>query len=284
MTDTAFQTEYLQTFIHGFEQKQSLLRETCTTDATINGNQAVFLVADSGSSEAITRGVNGLLTYRADNQTQNTATLQEWHDPVRKTGFNVESSQGNQIEIMQATSMGVINRKIDSDIRTQLETATNDTGAYTSGSIDLFTKAQVILGNNSVPWDSNITLLLTPAFLGYLQQAPEFSNAEYVNVKPYAGEGGDWRDQPPAYRWRNCLIVSHPNLTANSGRTQEDCFMYHKSSVGHAVNKVGMRTAVGYNEEQDYSYCRHSIYMGSKLLQNSGVVHIKHDGSAYVAS
>lgn len=282
MADTAFQTQYRQEFIAGFEQKQTLLRETVTTEAVIKGNTAVFLVADSGAAEAVTRGVNGLIPARADNNTQNSAVLQEWHDLVRKTGFNVFASQGSQRAIMQDTTMGVINRKIDSQIITELNTATNDTGAAVTGSVSLFQHGRVILGNNSVPWDSNITLLCTPAFLAYLEQAPEFANAQYVDIRPYAGQDASWRDKPMAYRWRNCLIIEHPNLPGKA-TSAEKCFLYHKNAIGHAANTGGVETPVGYDEEQDYSYARASIYMAAKLLQNSGIVVINHDGSAYVA-
>lgn len=282
MADTAFQTQYRQEFIAGFEQKQTLLRETVTTEAVIKGNTAVFLVADSGAAEAVTRGVNGLIPARADNNAQNSAVLQEWHDLVRKTGFNVFASQGSQRSIMQDTTMGVINRKIDNMIITELNTATNDTGAAATGSVSMFQHARVILGNNSVPWDSNITLLCTPAFLAYLEQAPEFANAQYVEMKPYAGQEMSWRDKPMAYRWRNCLIIEHPNLPGKA-TAAEKCFLYHKSAIGHAANTGGVETPVGYDEEQDYSYARASVFMGAKLLQNSGIVVINHDGSAYAA-
>ena len=48
MSNTAFQTQYRQEFINGFEQRKSLLLPSVTTEAVIKGNQAVFLVADSG--------------------------------------------------------------------------------------------------------------------------------------------------------------------------------------------------------------------------------------------
>ena len=64
MSDTAFQTKYRQEFIAGFEKRQSLLRRTTVTEADINGNQAVFLVADSGGATAVTRGVDGELPTR----------------------------------------------------------------------------------------------------------------------------------------------------------------------------------------------------------------------------
>lgn len=283
MSDTAFQTQYRQEFIAGFEQKQSLLRDTVTTEAVIKGNTAVFLVADSGGAAAMTRGVNGMIPARSDNNTQNSAILQEWHDLVRKTDFNVFASQGSQREIMQMTTMAVINRKIDDEIITELNTATNDTGTAAVGSVSMFQHARVILGNNSVPWDSNITLLCTPALLAYLEQAPEFANAQYVDLRPYAGQEAAWRDKPMTYRWRNCMIIEHPNLPGK-GTSAEKCFMYHKNSIGHAADSSTMETPVGYDSEQAYSWARASIKMGSKLLQNSGIVVLNHDGSAYVAS
>lgn len=281
MADTAFQTQYRQEFIAGFEQRQSLLRDTVTTEAVIKGNQAVFLVADSGSAEAVTRGVNGLIPARADNLTQNTATLREWHDLVRKTGFNVFASQGDQRRIMQETTMGVINRKIDDQISTTLNTGTVTVGSSsTIPSVDLFQNSRVKLSNASVPWDSNITLLCQPAFIAYLEQAPEFANAQYVNLRPYAGQDAAWRDAPMAYRWRNTLIMEHPNLPGK-GTSSEISFLYHKSSVGHAANTAGMDSMVGYDEEQNYSWARCSMFMGSVLMQNAGVVVITADGSAY---
>lgn len=281
MTDTAFQTQYRQEFIYGFEQRQSLLRTTVTTEAVIKGNQAVFLVADSNSATAVSRGVNGLIAARADNNAQNTATLVEWHDLVRKTGFNVFASQGDQRRIMQETTMAVINRKIDDDIIDTLDGATVTIGgSSTIPGVDIFQNARVKLSNAEVPWDSNITLLCQPSFLAYLEQAPEFSSADYIDLRPYAGPDPSWRDKPMTYRWRNTLIVEHPNLTGK-GTNSEKSWMYHKNALGHAVNTAGMQNVVGYDEEQDYSYARCSIYMGSVLMQSAGVVEITHDGSAY---
>lgn len=281
MTDTAFQTQYRQEFIFGFEQRQSLLRDTVTTEAVIKGNKAIFLVADSGGATAQTRGVNGLIAARADDNTQNTATLQEWHDLVRKTNFNVFASQGDQRRIMQETTMGVINRKIDDDIITTLNTGTVAVGSSTTlPGVDLFQHSRVKLSNASVPWDSNVTFLCQPAFIAYLEQAPEFANADYVNMRPYAEQDAAWRDKPMAYRWRNCLIIEHPNLPGK-GTSSEKSFMYHKASIGHAADKSGMENVVGYDPEQGYSYARCSMNMGSVLMQNSGVVVITADGSAY---
>lgn len=283
MSDTAFQIQYRQEFITAFEQHQSLLRETVTTEAVIKGQQAVFLVAGSGSASAVSRGLNGRIPARNDSLTQNTCTLQEWHDLVRKTGFNVFASQGNQRGIMQMSTMAVLNRKIDDLIITQLNTGTVTLGSSTTiPGVSLFQNARVKLSNASVPWDSNITLLCQPSFLAYMEQATEFANAQYVDVKPYAGDGSapSWKDKPMAYRWRNALIVEHPNLPGK-GTSSEKSFLYHKTAAGHAMDTAGMQSPVGYDQEQDYSWARASAFMGAVLLQNTGVVVITADGSAY---
>ena len=283
MADTANQIQYRQEYIAGFEQKQTLLRDTVTTEAVIKGNSAVFLVADSGGATAQNRGVNGLIPARADDNTQNTATLTEWHDLVRKTSFNIFASQGNQRQIMQDTSVGVINRKIDDQIITTLNTGTVTIGSSTTiPNVSLFMNGRVKLSNASVPWDSNITLLCQPSFLAYLEQAPEFSSADYVDMRPFKGseDNPSWRDKPMAYRWRNCLIIEHPNLPGKA-TSSEISFLFHKTAVGHAANTAGLDTEIGYNGEQAYSWARASMDMGAVLLQNTGVVVITADGSAY---
>lgn len=275
MADTAFQTQYRQEFISGFEQRQSLVRSTVTTEAEVRGNSAVFLVADSGSAAAVTRGVNGLIPARADNLTQNTATLAEWHDLVRRTSFNLYASQGDGRRIMQETTMGVLNRKVDTDIITALETGTQDTGTAATMSLDLAMYALAILGNNAVPLDGNISGLITPGAYAYMMQTKEFASADYVNNKPF--ENG-----MTMFRWANINWIVHPNLTGK-GTNAEKCIIYHKSAIGHACDMESVKTAVGYDEEQDYSFARASAFMGSKVLQNSGIVIVNHDGSHYAA-
>lgn len=279
MSNIAAQIQYRQEFIAGFEQRQSLLRDSCTTESVVKGNQATFLVADSGGATATTRGVNGLIPARADNLSQPVATLVEWHDLVRKTGFNVFESQGNQRAIMQQTTMGVLNRKMDQDIIGELNNGTVNTGAAVTASVGLVMKSKTKLGNAGVPWDSNLYGLITPAFEGYIMQAPEFSKAEYVNKKPFESADPAWRDKPIMFYWLGVMWCVHPNLPG-VGTAAAKCFMYHKTAIGHAVDTAGLQTPVGYDEEQDYSWARATIFMGSKLLQNSGVVVINHDDSA----
>lgn len=284
MSEAAFKTHYRETAIDGFEIMASLLRETVTYEAVINGNTATFLVADSGGATATNRGLNGDIVYRADDNEQLSATLYNWNDGVEKNNFNIFASQGNQIQIMQRTTMGTINRKIDLDIITQLDTATiksNATGI--KATVKQIMHAQTLLTNAAVPWDSNVTLLCTAAMLSYLKMAPEFSKATYVDVKPFAAGQPNWRDKPPAYRWDNMLVIVHPNLTGVA-TSSEKCYLYHKNAIGHACDVKNMDVAIGYEEKHARSWARVGINMGSKKLQNSGIIQMLHDGSEFVAA
>lgn len=279
MADTAFQTQYRQEFIASFERRTSFLRAMTTTESVIKGNQAVFQVAGSGGAAAKTRGVNGLIPARSDDLNQLTAILQEWHDLVRKTNFNVFASQGDQKRIMQESTMAVINRKIDDDIIAQLDTATNTTGVATTDVFNVILKARAILGNNQVDLTdgNNIFGMLTPAMDSSLMKITSYASADYVEVKPFEGPARRFR------RWANVNWIIHSGALG-AGTNNERAYVWHRDAIGHAVDKNGIDSPVGYDEEQAYSWARASVNMGSKLLQNSGVVKIVHDGSAYVPS
>ncbi|MGE0231427.1 MAG: phage capsid protein [Flavobacteriaceae bacterium] len=279
MADTAFQKQYRQEFTAGFEFGQSMLRSTCTTEMVRQGNEAIFLVADTNGAEAVTRGVNGLIPARADNLTQLTATLTEWHDKPRRTRFNIFGSQGNGRKILQDGTVKVMNRKIDDTILTELNTATNDTGTATTASLALVAKAKAILGVNDVPTEEedNMFGVLSPSAEAYLLQDDGYSSADYVDMKPLVGPARKMR------RWAGINWMVHSRVPG-VGTSAEKLFVYHRSAIGHAADTENVSAIPGYNEEEDYYWARTSLFMGSKLLQNSGVCVINHDGSAHAAS
>jgi len=279
MAATAYQTQYRQEFISAFEQRQSLLSASVTREAVIKGNTATFLVAGSGSASAVTRGVNGLIPARNDDLNQYSATLVEWHDLVQRTGFNLFASQGDGRRIMQETTMGVINRKMDQDILTELSNATQDAGAAATLSLSKVMHAVAILGNADVPVqeEDNMFGIISPAGYAYLMQTKEFASADYVELKPFSGPIRTYR------RWAGINWIMHPNLSG-AGGASELCYVYHRAAIGQAVNTGEMDMAVGVHDEQNYSWARCSVFMGSKILQNTGIVKITHDGSGFAAT
>lgn len=276
MADTAPIIQYRNELVGEFEEGMSWLRQTTVTEAVIRGNQATFLVAGSGGATAVTRGMNSLIPARPDNLTQTTATLVEFHDLVRKTRFNIFQSQGDQRRLMQETTRKVVNRRIDADIISQLDAATNNLGAATTMSLAVVAKALTTLGENEVPVEEEDKMwaVATPAVRGYLMQMTEFASRDYVDMQPLVG---------PARRvlsWMGFRWIFHPNLTG-VGTSSEKCYFFHRDAVGSAFDSgEGLNVAIGYDDEQDYSYARASTFTGAKLLQQSGIVQFLHDASA----
>jgi hypothetical protein len=276
MAESAPQIQYRQELIATFEEGMSWLRQTTVTEAVIKGNSAVFLVAGSGGASAVTRGINGLIPARADDMTQSTCTLTEWHDLVRKTRFNIFQSQGDQRALMQSTTRKVLNRRIDADVIAQLDTATNNMGGTTTFSLSIAAKALTTLGENEVPVEEEDKMwaVATPAVRGYIMQLPEATKIDYVEMKMLAGPARR------VMRWAGFNWIFHPNLTG-VGTASEKCYFYHSDAIGSAFDSgEGLNTAIGYDDEQDYSYARASSFTGAKLLQQNGIVQFLHDASA----
>ncbi len=274
MAESAFQTQYRKEFIKGFEKRQSLLRHSVTTEANVEGNTATFLVADSGSATAVTRGVNGDIPTRADNLNQYSATLKEWHDVPERTNFNIFASQGDGRRIMQQTSMSVINRKIDSDIRTALDDATVTWGAAAAATLQRVTIAKTKLGNAFALEDDDVYAVISPAYHGYLMGLKEFTSADYISNKRFDGV-----DKSRAFNWFGVNWIVDGDVSG-VGTSSVKCFMYSRAAIGHACDVENVKTHVGYDEKNDKSWARCSTYMGSKLLQNAGIVEMTHDDSA----
>lgn len=275
MAESAPQVQYRRQLVTGFEEGMSWLRQTTVTEAVIKGNQAQFLVGDSGGATAVTRGINGLIPARTDNLTTAVATLTEWHDLCRKTRFNIFQSQGDQKMLMQSTTRKVLNRRIDADIIAQCDTATNNLGGAVQFSLSAPAKAMTTLGENEVPCEEqdNMFALCSPAVRGYIMQIPESTKIDYVDMKYLAGPARR------TMRWAGFNWIFHPNLTG-VGTSSEKCYFFHRDSMGSAFDTgEGLNTAIGYDDEQDYSYARASSFTGAKLLQQAGIVQFLHDAS-----
>lgn len=177
---------------------------------------------------------------------------------------------------MQQTTRKVLNRRIDADIIAQLDTATNNLGGATTFSLASVAKAVVALGENEVDTSDidNMWALATPAVQGYIMQLPEATKIDYVDMKMLTGP------VRRTMRWAGFNWIFHPNLTG-VGTASEKCYFYHRDAIGSAFDSgEGLNTAVGYDEEQDYSFARASSFTGGKLLQQSGVQQFLHNASA----
>jgi hypothetical protein len=262
-----------------FEQRRSKLSAAATKEALSNGHVVTWVVSGSGGATAVTRGQNGDIPYGGPSNTQVSATLVEKHAPQSLTGFDVFASQGNQTMLMQENSYAIIRRDQDQTIIDELANATQDFGSGTL-TLDTITGARAILGGQEVPVDEedNMFALITPAAEAYLLQMTEFTNADYVDVKPLTGGiATKYR------RWMGFNWIVSTQLPGIAGAS-EKLFFYHRSAIGYAVNMGEEKIFAGFNEEQQRSWSLCTIYHTAKLLQDSGVVVVGHNGASFVAT
>ena len=268
--------QFIEEYVASFEQDYSMLKIGCTKETLIKGNVATFLVAGSGGETAVTRGSNGYIPFKSPSNTQVSCTLNERHAPFEMTGFDVFANQGDQRLILMRSSQAVMHRDIDQAIIDQLDTATVTTGSAVTASLDLVVKARTKLGNAEVPlWEEDkMFAAITTAFEGYLMQVAEFASADYVDVKPFAGPF------KKARRWMGVNWMVHPNLTG-VGTSTEKCYMWHSRAMGHAANSAEMKVDADFERKQQLSWTNATLFHNAKILQNTGIVQMAHDGSAY---
>ena len=82
-----------------------------------------------------------------------------------------------------------------------------------------------------------------------------------------------------AFRFLGAQHIMHPKVPGVGTATAKN-FVYHKNAIGHAIDNAGIKTDIGYNGEHDYSYARHTVYHGAKVLQNSGIIEVTTDDTA----
>lgn len=277
MAETANQVLYRQELVKAFERRAALLEPRVTTDGVASGNQFVFIVNGSGGAAAVTRGANGKIPGRANDDTQVTLTMGEWHDKPQMTRFNIFSGQAGaqRRAAMQDESIAVLNRKADDLIIDALETSTQYAGlAAATLTIDKALHAKTIISNaNAVMTANDVTGLLTPAAEAYLLQAKEIASKDYVDTSMLP-------NAPQMFKWAGITWMVHTGLPG-IGTSSERLFVFHRAAVGCGINREEMNVGAGYNDEEDYYFARCSRFMGAVLLQNTGVCSIRHDGSGY---
>jgi hypothetical protein len=265
------QVLYRDEFVASFEQRQSYLRDTVTTESMTKGASAIFLV--TGQAEAMKeRGVDGLIPASNETDAQVTVNLKEMHHRATATNYDIFQGQSDRRRIMQMRGMVAANKEIDDSIiaglvgaTTTFATTINNTNTLTIGRlVDMLSE----LYEQQVDNDGMITCVWTPKMHARLMIIAQVSSVDYVDKKPLI-------DGPQPFKFLGATHIMHPRLPGVGTATATN-FIYHKAAIGHAVDTAGIKTDIGYNGEHDYSYARHTLYHGSKVLQNAGVLKVTH--------
>lgn len=271
--------QYHDEWVVAFQRGETALRQATTREMVIQGNQAVFPI-QGASAGATSRGVNGLIPSDNPTDTQVTIPLEERHRKETQTGFNIFTAHGNLREAMQNRGVQAIAREVDDKIITDgLASATTQ---YNGGTAVTLTYNRVqdimsdLLENNVFALDS-ICFVWTPKAWARLLTFAEWTSSDYADDKFLLGGS----TQQPRM-WNGAMHMVHTGLP-NVGAATAKCYAFAKSSIGYCMNTEGIDTAIGYDEEDDYSYARHTVFHGAKVLQQAGIIEVVHDDTAAIA-
>ena len=275
------QAVYRRDYIKAFELTEAFMPQTVRRDSQDRGGSMIFLVSGSGGRTAVTRGPRGLIPPSDNVQTQITLSFEEAHDKVIMTNFNIFTAQGDQIAMMREQSLGVIHREQDLKVIEALNTGTVvlDSGAAINMEMTAALRMSTMLANAKVGSQTgpgNLFGAVTPAvFNSMLGNIEQFSNADYT-----ANKKVDQGIAPTGERrfWMGIDWFVHPDLPG-AGTATSTNFIYHRDAVGYAMSTRGIDPYLGYNEEEDYTVRRTSIFHGSVKLQNAGIIKFIHDDS-----
>lgn len=265
---------YSDMYINGYERGETLTRKTVTTEAIKNAGSYKFLIGDTNGASATTRGTDSRLTARSLNNTQVSITLNNWYDLQTATDFNIFTNQAapSVVGKMTMDSYTVLNRKVDDQIITALGTATdqlNTSATASNDALGLLMDGLRNLGENDVPTDDgNVYAMVTHAFIRSLQKTAEFSNMDYVPMHTYVDGVGSLKRM---YMWNGINIFTQNGITG-AGGTTETCLLYHKTAIGHVIDKEEFNVEVDYNKEHKYSFVSAATFCGAGLLQDAGVM------------
>lgn len=274
---TIGKNQYRDEWIVRFQRGETYLKSAVTRETMTQGNQALFAI--QGVAPAMSeRGVDGRIPSRNRTDTQITIPLVELHTKETRTGFNIFTSQSDIREAMQNAGALTAAREVDDRIITALETATNqfNGGTAITTTFGNMLSIQADLQENDVYANDMITFVHTPRSWNRLLSLEEFTSYDFLDRKPLMGDA-----QAPVY-WKGATHMMHTGLPGQ-GTATASCFAFAKSSVGHAINEGDIQVAIGYDEEDDYSYARHSLFHGTTVLQQEGLIEFIHDDTAAIS-
>ena len=264
------QEQYRDEWVVAFQRGATYLRDQVTTEMMIRGNEAVFPI-QGAAPRMSERGVDGLIPSRQRTDSQVRVALREKHTLEKQTSFNIFTAHANLREAMQNSGALTAQREVDDTIIDALSTATNNF-SDTAAPLTFNRVVDIIaaLNTQNVYSSDMVTCLWTPKAWARIKTFNQGTSVDYVDRKLLTGN----TDLP--FYWVGALHMMHTGLPG-AGTANAECFAFAKPAIGHAINEGEIRTSIGYDEEHDYSFARHTLFHGAEVLQQSGLLRFRHD-------
>lgn len=265
--DIAFTEEYNADVHMKFRQSGSRLMNT-TRKGTVMAKSVYFQVF--GHLTAQTKVRNQPHTFIDPTHTKVKADMTDWYVPTLIDDLDLLKLNIDEKNAHVAAHVSALGKKADEIILTEMAAGANanDLGDATKAfdfnmAMSILTTFQV----NEVPDDGGRFVALHPYAWAQFLKVQEFANADYVGAENLPFKGG-----MTAKAWMGALWFPLPNiaLTGAVGAEVATNYAWHKSCVGHGVNK---EITTEWDWENTYSAwsCVSAMSMGTKTIDNTGL-------------
>ena len=250
-----------------YQQMASKLRNTVRSKSDVKGSTTVFQKVGKGVASQKSR--HGLVPVMSIDHTPVECELQDfyagdWVDVLDE--LKIGHDERNTIVNAGAYALG---RKTDDLIIKALAQtpSTSEVGDYaTALSKDMILDAFAKLNSNSVPDDGQRFGLVGPLQWNALLNIKEFSSSEY------AGDFLPFLKGTESRKWLGINWVLHTGLPLDG--TKRDCFIYHKTAIGHASGQ-DVKSDITWHGDHSAHFINNMMSQGACLIDGMGAIRIK---------
>ncbi|MCP4393339.1 MAG: hypothetical protein GY804_03585 [Alphaproteobacteria bacterium] len=267
--------KHYQADVHlAYQQTGTKLRSTVRSKDSIVGATTTFQKVGKGT--ASTKDRHGLVPTMSLDHTPVECTLQDyyagdWADALDE--LKMGSDERKTITEAGAYALG---RKSDELIIDALAASTTEIGDYSTGvTKNLVLQAFEQLNANDVPDDGQRFGIVGVHQWSELLNMPEFSDADYV------GDQYQWLKGSESRRWLGIIWIMHNGLPV-ADTDNRDCFIYHRSAIGHAVGQ-DVKSDITWHGDRAAHFVSNSMSQGATIIDTNGVIKLKLDDNIAIA-
>ncbi len=289
---TAFIGDYNADVHLVFQREGSMLRTGVFTKDNIVGSTAYF--EKLGTGTATTKSRHGEITPMNATHTQPSCTIVDFYagdfvDLLDEAKTNIDARMA-----YAKAGAYALGRKVDDQITTELSTTSQSTVTLTTtsyaailGTVLLWIEA---LDSNSVPNDGQRYGALTPRMYMQMNTVNAFASADYVGANGLPLTEGS----PGHQKWKDWMGIKwcmHPGLPGK-GTGSAECFIWHKSAIGHATGKHAGNIASNGSVAADITwqgtraahFVNHMMSGEACMIDDTGVIQGQLDDTVAIAT
>lgn len=248
-----------------YQQNGSKLNHTVRTKNNVRGKSTTFQKVGKGVASQKAR--HGMVPVMNIDHTPVECELQDfyagdWVDSLDEIKTNIDERR-----IAARAGAYALGRKTDELIVDALKQTPIAEGDYTKA----LSKAALLaafarLNSENVPDDGQRFGVVGPLQWNALLNIEEFSNSDY------AGDSLPYLKGTESRKWLGIVWIMHTGLPIDG--TSRDCFIYHKTAVGHASGQ-DVKTDITWHGDHASHFINNMMSQGACLIDGTGIVKIK---------